>query len=94
MKKIILFLAFFMILFGVGISMAEERYRGMLVVDKGGKYELDDKQHVEFLIDNGNVRAIKIRINAAKKDLTFFLAGNYKTTAVTLQNGFLWNAAS
>ena len=71
MKKIILFLAFFMILFGVGISIAEERYRGMLVVDKGGKYELDDKQHVEFLIDNGNVRAIKIRINAAKKDLTF-----------------------
>ena len=71
MKKIILFLAFFMILFGVGISIAEERYKGMLIVDKGGKYELDDKQHVEFLIDNGNVRAIKIRINAANKDLTF-----------------------
>lgn len=55
----------------LNVSMAEERYKGILVVDKGGKYELDDKQQVELVMNEDIVKVIKIYINAANKDLTF-----------------------
>lgn len=71
MKKTILLFVIFMALFSAGISMAEERYRGIHIVNKDGKWELDDKEYVELVIDKDIVKSIKIHINAASKDLTF-----------------------
>jgi len=58
-------------LLSLNVSMAEERYKGLLVVDKGGKYELDDQQHVELVIHEDTVKSVKIHVDAANKDLTF-----------------------
>lgn len=65
----------FSILFFVistSIGMAEERYRGTLIVDKdNGKYEIDSNDYVELVIDEDIVKSIKVSTKAANKDLTF-----------------------
>lgn len=65
----------FSILFFVissSIGMAEERYRGTLIVDKGdGKYEIDNNDFVELVIDKNIVKSIKVSTKAADRDLTF-----------------------
>lgn len=58
-------------LISVNVSMAEERYTGILVVDKDGKLEVDEKQHVELVINEDMVKSVKIRVNGANKDITF-----------------------
>ncbi len=68
------FLYFFVVLVQIiliNVSMADEIYKGMLVVDKGGEYELDDKQYVKLVIDKDSVKSLRIHINASDKDLTF-----------------------
>jgi hypothetical protein len=73
MKRIgvLCFFAFLVQIMSVSVSMAEERYKGILVVDKSGQYELDDKQYLELVIYEDVVKSINININAADKDLTF-----------------------
>jgi len=58
-------------LISMNVSMAEERYQGILVTDKGGKYEVDDKQYIELVIDGDMVKSVKIHVNGANKDITF-----------------------
>ncbi len=61
---------FFVILTSIG--MAEERYRGTLIVDKyNGEYEIDNNDFVELVIDKDIVKSIKVSTKAANKDLTF-----------------------
>ena len=68
---ILCFFAFLVQIISINVSMAEERYKGILVEDKGGKYGLDNKQYVEFVIDKNVVKSMNIRIDAVDKDLTF-----------------------
>ncbi|HSW38143.1 MAG TPA: hypothetical protein VLL97_01475 [Acidobacteriota bacterium] len=58
-------------LISVNGGMAEERYRGILVVEKDDKYALDEKQQVEIVINEDEVKSVKLRVSGANKDLTF-----------------------
>lgn len=73
LKKISILCIFsiLMIIISINFSMAEERYRGILIVDKDGKYEIDNKEYVELVIDKDIVKSLKIHTSAANKDLTF-----------------------
>lgn len=71
-----------------GISIAEERYKGVLVVDKGGEYQIDDKEYVDLVIDKDVVKSVKIHINAADKDLTFSSCRNLEPDGSNLAKWF------
>lgn len=67
------FLCIFSILLlvaSINAGLAEERYRGTLIVDKdNGKYEIDDKYYVELVIDKESLESINIHSKAGNKDL-------------------------
>jgi len=52
-------------------GMAEERYKGMLVTQNNGKYEIGNESYVELVIDQNVVKLLKVVTRAANKDLTF-----------------------
>jgi len=53
-KKIIMMCLFsiLFLLMCVNISPAEEKYKGMLIVEKDGKHEIDNEDHVELTLGN------------------------------------------
>lgn len=72
--KMISILCIFLILLlvlSINVSRAEERYRGKLIVDNGGKNEIDNKDYVELVLDKDIVKSIRLHTKAANKDLTF-----------------------
>ena len=55
-----------------GMSVAaEERYKGVLVVEKDGKYEIDNKDYVELVLDEGTVKSMRLHTKAAHKDVKY-----------------------
>lgn len=72
-KNIIILCIFSILLLVVSanVGMAEERYRCKLIVDKGGKYEIDNKDYVELVLDKDIVISIRLHTKAAHKDVRF-----------------------
>ena len=60
-----------LLILSINVGMAEERYRGKLIVDKGGKYEIDNKDYVELVLDKDIVISIRLHTKAAHKDVKF-----------------------
>ncbi|MBM4351006.1 MAG: hypothetical protein FJ106_14105 [Deltaproteobacteria bacterium] len=64
--------AFMVSIMPVNVSMAaEERYKGILVVEKDGKYEIDNKDYVELVLDKGTVKSMRLHTKAAHKDIKY-----------------------
>lgn len=72
-KKIIILCIFSILLLVVSanVGMAEERYRGKLIVEKDGKYEIDNKDYVELVLEKDIVISIRLHTKAAHKDVKF-----------------------
>lgn len=59
------------LLMSVNISPAEEKFKGILIVEKEGKYEIDNKDYVELTLDQDTVKSMRVHTKAAHKDVKY-----------------------
>ena len=55
----------------VNISPAEEKFKGILIVEKDGKHEIDNEDHVELTLDKDTVKSMRVHTQAAHKDVKY-----------------------
>ncbi len=63
--------AIFTLLNSANSGMSEERYRGILIVEKDGKYEIDNKDYIELTLDKDTVESMRVHTKAALKDVKY-----------------------
>ena len=59
------------LLISANSGMSEERYRGTLIVEKNGKYEVDSQDYVELVMDRDTVMSMRLHTKAAHKDVKY-----------------------
>jgi len=63
--------AIFVLLISANTGMSEERNLCILIVDKDGKHEIDNKDYVELTLDKNTVKSMRVHTKAAHTDVKY-----------------------